>query len=187
VDVDLNACINGSKQAWDHFVRTNSRLIYAAVQRAFRGRGGNQSDVDDRVQDVFVRLIQNDFRLLKTFDPGRASLSTWLTLVARSIVHEHLRKRALHTTALLPNQPDTQRRSTAFSHGCSIVDDPSLPLQLLTERQRLVLQMLFDEGMSVEDAAGRIGVDPQTIRSTKHKALTRLRQELPDPRTNGDA
>ena len=38
--------------------------------------------------------------------------------------------------------------------------------------------MLFDEDMSVEQAAARLNVDPQTIRSEKHKALTRLREAM---------
>ena len=38
----------------------------------------------DAAQDVFVRLCAGDFRLLKTYDPARASLATWLAVVARS-------------------------------------------------------------------------------------------------------
>src|SRR5947207_9618752 len=77
----IDGCIAGSKPAWDAFVQRWSAVIYAAVRRALHGRSANQGDIDDRVQDVFVRLIQNDYRLLKTYDAQRASLSTWLTLV----------------------------------------------------------------------------------------------------------
>jgi RNA polymerase sigma-70 factor (ECF subfamily) len=49
-------------------------------------------------------------------------------------------------------------------------------MHLLTDRQRLVLQMLFDDDLTVEQVARRMGVDEQTVRSTKHKALTRLRE-----------
>lgn len=174
MNVDLNACISGSKPAWDAFVQQNSGIIYAAVQRALRYKTGDQRDVDDRVQDVFVRLIQNDCRLLRTYDARRASLSTWLTLVARSVVHQHLQKRSLNTVPLCP--------SDAVIEPDPISGSEPLPLDGLTGRQREVLEMLFEQGLSVEEAAVRIGVNPQTIRSTKHKALSRLRQELPDPR-----
>ncbi len=40
------------------------------------------------------------------------------------------------------------------------------------------MTLLFDEQLSVAEAAAFIGVDEQTIRSTKHKALTRLREKL---------
>ena len=52
------------------------------------------------------------------------------------------------------------------------------PLQLLSEQQRQVIEMLFQHGLSVEAAAARLGVEQQTIRSAKHKALTRLREAL---------
>ena len=55
---------------------------------------------------------------------------------------------------------------------------PEIPLHVLSARQRLVMTLLFDEQLSVAEAAGLIGVDEQTIRSTKHKALTRLREHL---------
>ena len=127
------------------------------------------SDVDDSVQDVFVRLVKDDCRLLKSYDPKRASLSTWLTLVARSVAIDHLRKRRLSTVPLEPGDPPGSQRAAAH---------PLLPLHLLTARQRLVLRMLFDEGMTVAEAARTIGVGEQTIRSTKHKALSRLREHL---------
>jgi RNA polymerase sigma factor (sigma-70 family) len=181
-DAWLRACTNGDKQAWDRFVQANARLIYAAVQRLLiRRGGGGLGEIDDRVQDVFVRLVRNDFRLLKTFDSNRASLSTWLTLVTRSIVNEHLKKRSLNTVALQPEEPDRSDDRPDSIDDQRSLNDSSLPLHLLTERQLLVLQMLFEQGLSVEQAAGRIGVDAQTIRSTKHKALSRLRQEMPAP------
>lgn len=65
-------------------------------------------------------------------------------------------------------------------------ETPSIPLHLLSARQRLVLRMLFDEDMSVAEAAQVLGVDHQTIRSTKHKALSRLREHLTNPASRGD-
>lgn len=173
MEVDLTECIAGSKPAWDAFVQRWSAVIYAAVRRALRGKTSHQNDIDDRVQDVFVRLIQNDYRLLKTYDARRASLSTWLTLVSRSVVHESLQKRRLATVAL--------GESDGFIDPVPApVNGEGLPLQALTDRQRLVMEMLFQQGLTVEQTAQRLGVDPQTVRSTKHKALSRLRQDLPD-------
>ncbi len=171
MDVDLEGCLNGDKAAWDEFVQRCAGVIFAAVWRTMRDRTGavEGSDVDDSVQEVFVRLIKDDCRLLKSYDPKRASLSTWLTLVARSMAIDHLRKRRLSTVPLEPADPPGRQQAT---------EDPSLPLHLLTSRQRLVLRMLFDEGMTVAEAARTIGVGEQTIRSTKHKALSRLREHL---------
>ena len=54
-------------------------------------------------------------------------------------------------------------------------EGPAPPLDLLTARQRLVLHLLFDRDLGVPAAARLLGVDEQTVRSSKHKALSRLR------------
>ncbi len=171
MDIDLRGCISGDKMAWDDFVDRNSGIIFASVRRTMGGgSSGKADDVSDAVQEVFVRLIKDDCRLLRSFDPSRASLSTWLTIVARSVTIDQLRKRRGATVPLGNVDPPASRKGPREP-------DP-LPLHLLTARQRVVLHMLFDEDMTVAEAARTIGVDEQTIRSTKHKALSRLRSHL---------
>ncbi len=174
--VDLDACINGDKRAWDAFVERWAGVIYSAVQRTMKARGGGaeRADVEDAVQDVFIRLLKDDCRLLRTYDAHRASLSTWLTLVARSTTIDRHRRQRLSTVPL-----EAQHDPPAEPSG----QEPplSVPLHLLSGRQRLVLRLLFDEQKSVAETARFMGVDEQTVRSTKHKALARLRDHLGAP------
>ena len=53
-----------------------------------------------------------------------------------------------------------------------------IPVQLLTGRQKLVLSLLFEDEKSIPEAAELLGVTEQTVRSTKHKALERLRKHF---------
>jgi RNA polymerase sigma-70 factor (ECF subfamily) len=160
----------GDKKAWDAFVGRFAPVIYAAVSRTLGSRSSpaGQHDIEDIVQDVFVRLLGNDYRLLRTYDPNRASLVTWLTIVARSTALDHLRKRrpeAANIEAVaLPAPAPAEAAAVKF------------PPHLLTERQRLVLHMAFDKQMSVEEIARLLGIDAQTVRSTRHKAIRRLRE-----------
>ncbi|MHC5022689.1 MAG: RNA polymerase sigma factor [Planctomycetota bacterium] len=170
-DVDLNACIGGRKAAWDTFVDQCSPVIYAAVRRTLGGRAATETD--DVVQNVFMRLVRNDFALLKSYDPSRAALSTWLTLVARSVAIDAARRKRLDVVGL-----DTAPAPPAPPPPRPAAEPDALPLDRLTGRQRLVLRLLFAEQMTVPQAATVLGVDEQTIRSTKHKALTRLREHL---------
>ena len=50
-----------------------------------------------------------------------------------------------------------------------------IPPELLSPRQALVLEMLYQREMEVAEVAKTLSVDPQTVRSTHHKALTKLR------------
>ncbi|MHC4990905.1 MAG: RNA polymerase sigma factor [Planctomycetota bacterium] len=176
---NLDECLAGRKDAWDGFVEAHAGLIYAAVRRTVGRRAGGPDPVepDDIVQEVFLRLVKDDFRLLRTFDRQRASLSTWLTVVTRSVAIDQLRRRRLETISL------DHAEGHSVSHAAP--DPPAeggeaglLPLHLLTARQRLVLRLLFDQEQTVAEAAAFLSVDEQTIRSTKHKALSRLRDHV---------
>jgi RNA polymerase sigma-70 factor (ECF subfamily) len=50
-----------------------------------------------------------------------------------------------------------------------------LPDELLSPRQKLVITMLYERDMDVGEIALALGIDPQTVRSTHHKAMLKLR------------
>jgi len=162
---DLAGLISGSKPAWDTFVARFSGLIIAAVRRVV-GPGG---EVDDIAQDVFLRLCKDDYRLLRQFDPARAGLTTWLTIVARSAAHDTIRRRRAPTQAL----DDTPESALAIEP--QLHETVKIPPGLLSPRQQLVLTMLYDREMEVAEVAQMLAVDAQTVRSTHHKALIKFR------------
>jgi RNA polymerase sigma factor (sigma-70 family) len=175
MDIDLNACASGDQDAWRQFIDQTAALVHAAVRRTAgpQLREPHTPDIDDLVQAVYLRLLKNDCRLLLNYDPGRAAISTWLTLIARSVTIDALRRKAHPTLPLQDmDQPHTTPRTpqTAANELGDVA-----PLHLLTERQALVLRMLFEDGRSVAEVARILNVGDQTVRSTKHKALERLR------------
>ncbi len=141
------ALTGGERGAWHHFVRQFAGIVYAAVQRRLipAGRG---DEVEDVVQEVYVRLCKADFRLLRSYDPARARLSTWLTVVATSASIDYLRRQRMAKIAI-EDAPES----------CLAVEDPAfenikIPDGLLSGRQALVLELLYKRDLEVADAAG---------------------------------
>ena len=167
--IDLRPLLSGNKRAWDAFVTAAAPLINAVVRRALATYRLSDDDVLDAAQDVFVRLCASDYRLLRTYDPARASLSTWLAVVARSCAIDHARRRRQATTPL----DDVPEASLGIEDRH--VEKIRIPEGLLTERQILVLKCLYDEERDVAEVAQLLRIDAQTVRSTHHKALLRLR------------
>lgn len=58
------------------------------------------------------------------------------------------------------------------------VEKLKIPPGLLTERQSLILKCLYDEERDVAEVAELLKIDAQTVRSTHHKALLRLREHF---------
>ena len=161
-----DALLRGEKAAWDAFVRRYGGLVVAAV----RGVAMAQPEVEDLTQEVFVRLCKDDFRLLRSYDPARASLSTWLTIVARSTARDGLRRRRAETVPL-----DIVPEAQLAIDPVEPVQKLKLPEALLSPRQRQILAMLYDREMDVAEIAQALGIDRQTVRSAHHKAMVKLR------------
>jgi RNA polymerase sigma-70 factor (ECF subfamily) len=160
------ALLNGDAAAWETFVRRYGGLIVAAV----RGVAANQSDIEDLTQEVFVRLCKDEFRLLRSYDPARAGMSTWLTIVARSTARDALRRRRADAVPL-DGVPERHLAVAPVEPAPKL----KLPEALLSPRQREILAMLYDRDMDVAEIARVLGIDPQTVRSAHHKAMIKLR------------
>lgn len=167
-EIDPAALVAGNKAAWDGFVRRYAGLILSAVRALIR----EGTEAEDILQEVLVRLCKDDFRLLRTYDPARAGLSTWLTIVARSTARDVQRRHRPPQSAL----DDVPERLLAVSDVH--VEPLKLPKDLLSPRQQLVLTMLYERDMDVAEIARTLDVDPQTVRSTHHKAMLKLRAHL---------
>ena len=161
--------MQGDKRAWDRFVGSYSAMVFSTVRRVVTRSGGSEEDVADAFQDVFERLCRNDYRLLRTYDIERASLATWLRVISHSVAIDALRKRRAPMYSL-----DDENTPEPAVDPVS-VERLIIPENLLTARQVLVLRLLFERDLEVSDVASMLRVDPQTVRSTKHKALERLR------------
>lgn len=165
--------VRGEKDAWDAFVARFSPVIYAAISRTLRGKPEADGDIGDLTQEVFLRLCKDDYRLLARYEPERATLVTFLTVIATSTALDALRRRRGRAIAL----EDMPEEAAAV--------DPVLPAErlkvpegLLSPRQALVLRLVFERDMDVAEVATLLSVDPQTVRSTRHKALVKLRRHF---------
>ena len=163
---ELDALARGDKGAWEAFVRRYAGLVAAAV----RGVAREAAEVEDLAQEVFLRLCKDDFRLLRSYDPARAGLSTWITIVARSTARDAMRR---YRPVLTPIEAVPEGRLAV--DPVEPIQKLKLPDALLSPRQREILKMLYDREMEVAEIAAALGIDPQTVRSAHHKAMVKLR------------
>jgi RNA polymerase sigma factor (sigma-70 family) len=171
-EIDLRGLTAGNKRAWDQFVAAAAPLINAVVRRALAPYRLGEDDVMDAAQDVFVRLCASDFRLIKGYDPSRAGISTWLAVVARSAAIDHMRRRRQVADSI----DDVPEAALAVEDRHT--EKLKIPQGLLTDRQALMLRLLYDEDRDVTEVAELLKIDAQTVRSTHHKALLRLREHF---------
>jgi RNA polymerase sigma-70 factor (ECF subfamily) len=100
---------------------------------------------------------------------------TWLTIVSRSVALDAVRRKVLPGVAI-----DDVPEGAFAVPPVEPVDRLKIPAGLLSPRQELVLTLLYDRDMDPSEAAAVLKIDPQTVRSMHHKALTKLRTHFKD-------
>ena len=90
----VRACA-GSKDegAWTEFIRRFHVVIAAAVLKTARRWGEPlRPQLDDLIQDSYLKLCENDSRLLRSFQPRhKDSIYGFLKVVAANVVHDHFK------------------------------------------------------------------------------------------------
>ena len=168
---EIQAILDGDEREWQSFITQYSGYIRAVVEHTINPHGA-KIEADDAVQEIFIRLIENDHRLLRSYDPTRSSLKTWLAVIARSRTIDLLRRKHLAT---IPLEEELAANAQPPSSPDVVVE---LPMELLTGRQKLIMHLLYERELTVREAAQVLDVTEQTIRSARHKALQRLRQHF---------
>lgn len=164
----IQRLVDGERGAWNRFVALYARVVYAAVHRRLV-TAGRLDEVEDVAQEVFLKICRENFKLLRNYDRKRAKLTTWLTVIATTTSIDHLRRRNLATT------PIDKVPEAVLSVEPRITETVEIPKNLLSPRQALIIELLYRREMDVSEVAEQLGIEPQTVRSTHHKAMEKLR------------
>ena len=172
----------GTGAAFGEIMRRNNRRLF----RAARGIIGTDWEAEEVVQDAYVRA----FRALGTFRE-EAALGTWLTRIVINEAQGRLRGRR-ETLPLSELDDKTMGEIIQFPGG---------PLNADPERQaavgeiRILLEGAIDalpgpfrevfilrhvEGLSTEETADVLSIEPETVKTRLHRARTRLQRALQD-------
>jgi len=87
----LDRCIAGDTEAWCEFLRRFGGLFAYVAARTAEKRSTALSDAEreDIVANIVLECLRNDAAALRSF-AGRASLASYLTVIARRVAVRHL-------------------------------------------------------------------------------------------------
>jgi RNA polymerase sigma-70 factor (ECF subfamily) len=160
------------EQVYAQFVDPIHRFLYARV--------GNREDAEDLTSQVFLKA----FRQL---DPKRAerSVASWLFTVARTVLADHWREvyRAGPIAELDENVIDRTEVPGGPDDADKVrrVDEV---LGLLPARSRMVLELRFLQGYTIEETARTLGITAGNVKVIQHRALAKaagLMEATPRP------
>ncbi|GAA4882762.1 RNA polymerase sigma factor [Actinomycetospora straminea] len=186
-DAELLAVyLDGDTDAFTVLVYRYHRVLLAVV----RNLTWFEPDPEAVVQEVWLRVLQS----AHTFS-GRATVSTWLhRITVNEAITAARRRRANHSTPVgeLYRVSDIPERTEPGDPSVAVIDRehaaavlPEL-LALLPRDQRLVLEVLHLDGLTIEEAAALFGVAVGTIKSRASRAQATVRAHVAARATRGE-
>ena len=166
---------------WVRFVDMYGPVVHHLVR--LLSPGISDADTDDAVQDVFVKLV--DILRSGAYDPAKGKFRTYLSTLVRRLLIDHYRE-------AVARRQDRQVEIEVAA-GIAVEDDPGewmdakwriacrmaaerrvMEESALAEQSREVWRLLSVEGLSVKDAARRLGIPSNTVSKTKRRIETRI-------------
>ena len=174
----MQAVSGGDMTAFEQLVARHQALVAGTVARML----GDNSEVDDVAQQVFVRV----WKSAKRYVP-RAKFTTWLLKITRNLVFNELRRRKRRSVVSL--QHESGEEEMQIEDERSQQPDVSLleselqgaitsAIAQLPETQRMALVLRRYEELSYEEIADVLDQSVPAVKSLLFRARTELRQRL---------
>jgi RNA polymerase sigma-70 factor (ECF subfamily) len=165
----------GDKTGYAYFYRRHQEGIYYYIRRM----GAEAELAKGLSQDVFKQLW--DLRASMTSAPH---LAAYIYVMARYLFVDYARK-----LQRMPAYSRDLAYAARLEAGANkelelicqrVLNELRLAMKGLTDQRRLVLKLLYVQGLEVPAVAELLNVSPQTVRNTKSQATNFLRRKLYD-------
>lgn len=165
----IASVVNADQRAYAALVQRYLPRVSAVTRRMLIDDGM----AEDAAQEAMLRLWTH----AASFDPSKASLSTWLTRVTVNICLDRLRKRQEE------QWPENHDVAMPADQESSLLQDQlakklEAAMSKLPERQRLALILCHYEEMSMADAASAMDATVEAVESLLGRARRGLKQQL---------
>jgi len=170
------AARDGDRAAFGQLYERYARMVHGVLLSKV-----TVGDVDDLVQDVFIRALRRLSTLRET-----GSFGAWLTAIARNVANDYHRRS-------VPEEPLTDDASDHEVQVGTSSGDHAGPAAAVLEvvrslpdayRETLILRLV--EGMTGPEIAARTGMTHGSVRVNLHRGMEQLRAKLsPDKSRNG--
>lgn len=177
------AFLEGEPAAFELLVTRHRALVFSLVRRYVT----RPEDAADLVQAAFLRALEASRRVFARFTPaGSAPFRAWLVRVALNLAKNHARQGNRWRPVLVEAVPDTVAVDPAESAQEGLERGEAerqvrAAVLALPRRQREVLTLRIDGGLSFKDIAQTLRITENNAKVQFHHAVKRLKAQVGAP------
>lgn len=173
----ISAVMAGNQQAIVYmFYSKYSATFQYHIYRLFNGG----VEVSDLVDEFFLFLLEDDWRRLRSFDPSKSSLNTWISTVSFRFFRDYKRSKIdLNGLITISSQWETFRGDWMESVEAGLMMDINKAVDgIKSERDRKIARRLFIEDKEYEAVAEEYGLTVDYVYTVKNRIVKQLRNSL---------
>jgi RNA polymerase sigma-70 factor (ECF subfamily) len=146
------------------------------VYRYIYLRLGNQAEVEDLTQEVFVKALE----AIGSYKWRDLPFASWLFRIARNHMIDHLRKESkVEKIAWDDNMARVEEPNPALVAEQRLeIEELRENIKKLSPAQRAVISLRFGGGLSVAEVAKVLGKRPGTVKALQHSGIVALRKMM---------
>ena len=173
----IRAVISGNQDAIVYLFYTKfSATFQYHIYRLFNSK----VDVSDLVDEFFLFLFEDDWKRLRSFDPDKASLSTWISTVSFRFFRDYKRSK-IDSNGLITisNQWESFRRDWVESVEVDLDMDIRAAIdEIKNDRDRQIAEKLLVEDKEFKAVAEEFGITVDYVYTVKNRIIKQLRDNL---------
>lgn len=171
----LKAAQGGDREAFGELARMHRDDVRAFVASRMRKAIGSGVEVDDLVQDTFLKALQG----LDRFEwKGPDSLRCWFCGIAKYLIRNGLRKRSVSLQNLSLDVKGEGPTASRIARREERFDRLQNAVMQLSPDHRKVIELARIEGLKIDDIANRMNRSPGAVKQLLARALDHLKERF---------
>jgi RNA polymerase sigma-70 factor (ECF subfamily) len=168
----MRAAIAGDAAAYERFLRLLTPVLRSLARRNLAHAGQEIVEAEDVVQETLLAIHLKRH----TWDADKP-VAPWVLAIARNKLIDALRRSGRHRGVAIDDFAETL---AAQESEPSPARDIERQLERLSERQGAVVRAVSVDGLSIREAAIRLGISEGAVRVALHRGLANLAARLRD-------